>query len=166
MRLLLKHYYWGCYILHYVSSGAGDAPSPWQGHGDEGGTCRQLFPWGLSGDPVRPFLTPVLLLLGFLLIWGNIIYSNKVSLEKPKPFWKCSWLLWLRTRPWTSSRKRKGHRYSLAACLKDYNVLEWKRAEIFRFRSRYTALVYLLLGWKGFHYCYFLAAICSLFPFL
>ena len=54
---------------------------------------------GCPGGPVCPFLLSVLLLLGFLLIFGNIIYINKASLEKSKPFWKCSWLLWLRTRP-------------------------------------------------------------------
>ena len=33
-----------------------------------------------------PFFLSVLLLLDFLLISGNIIYSNKASLEKSKPF--------------------------------------------------------------------------------
>ena len=126
------------------------APKPWQGHRTREEPARQLFlTRGCAGGPMCPLgsrrvekgtckaalpsrlswgagvsLSSFLLLLGFLLIFGNIIYSNKASLEKSKPFWKCSWLLWLRTWPQTSTHKRKGHRYSLAACLKDYNVLE------------------------------------------
>ena len=56
-------------------------------------------PLGCPEGPVCSFPPPVSLVLGFLLIFGNIIYSNKASLEKFKPFWKCSWLLWLRTQP-------------------------------------------------------------------
>ena len=56
-------------------------------------------PRGCPGGPVCPFAPSVSLLLGFLLIFGNIIYGNKASLEKSKLFWKCSWLLWLGTRP-------------------------------------------------------------------
>ena len=48
-------------------------------------SARQLFPWRLSQGP-RMSLSSVLLLLGFLLIFGNIVYSNKASLEKSKPF--------------------------------------------------------------------------------
>ena len=43
-------------------------------------------PRGCPGGPVCPFLPSVLLLVGFLLIFGNIIYSNKASLEKSKSF--------------------------------------------------------------------------------
>ena len=45
-------------------------------------------PRGYPGGPVCPFLLSVLLLLEFLLIFGNIIYSNKASLEKSKSFWE------------------------------------------------------------------------------
>ena len=60
---------------------------------------RGCSPRGCPGGPACPFPPSVSLLLGFLLIFGNIIYSNKASLEKSKPFWKCLRLLWLRTRP-------------------------------------------------------------------
>ena len=42
-------------------------------------------PWGCPGGLVCPFPLSVLLLLGFLLIFGNVIYSNEASLEKSKP---------------------------------------------------------------------------------
>ena len=42
-------------------------------------------PWGCPGGPVCLFPLSVLLLLGFLLIFGNVLYSNKASLEKSKP---------------------------------------------------------------------------------
>ena len=45
-------------------------------------------PQGCPGGLVCPFLLSVLLSLGFL-IFVNIIYSNKASLEKSKHFWKC-----------------------------------------------------------------------------
>ena len=55
-------------------------------------------PRGCPGGLVCLFPLSVSL-LGFLLIFGNVIYSNKASLEKSKPIYKCSWLLWLRTLP-------------------------------------------------------------------
>ena len=58
---------------------------------DERGTCKAALPLEVvPGGLVCPFLLSVLLLLSFLLIFGNIIHSNKASLEKSKPFWKCS----------------------------------------------------------------------------
>ena len=80
--------------LQGSSSSHGAVPGPQYVPSGAAGTRKesasQLFPSRLSGGPVCPFLLSVLLLLGFLLIFGNIIYSNKASLEKFKPFWKCS----------------------------------------------------------------------------
>ena len=53
-------------------------------------SARQFFPSRLCRGPGMSLSSSVLLLLGFLLIFRNIIYSNKSSLEKFKPFWKCS----------------------------------------------------------------------------
>ena len=47
-------------------------------------------PRGCPEGLICLFPLSVSLLLGFLVIFGNIIYSNKASLEKSKPFWKCS----------------------------------------------------------------------------
>ena len=50
------------------------------------GSASSSSPRGCPGGPVCPFLPSVLLLVGFLLIFGNIIYSNKAYLEKSKSF--------------------------------------------------------------------------------
>ena len=52
--------------------------------GRERNLQRSSSPRGCPGGPVCPFLLSVLLLLGFLLIFGNIIYSNKALLAKSK----------------------------------------------------------------------------------
>ena len=83
------------------SSGLPRGPntSPREPRGRETNLQGSFSPRGCPGGRVCPFLLSVLLLLGFLLIFGNIKYSNKASLEMSKPFWRCLWLLWLRTRP-------------------------------------------------------------------
>ena len=57
---------------------------------EDRGTCKAALPLRVVlGAQYVPFF-----FLSYccwaLLIFGNIIYSNKASLEKSKPFWKCS----------------------------------------------------------------------------
>ena len=54
---------------HGAAPGAQCVPSGAAGTRKE--PARQLFPSSLSQGPVCPFLPSVLLLLGFLLIFGN-----------------------------------------------------------------------------------------------
>ena len=56
-----------------------------QGHGTRKNLQGSSSPRGCPGGPICPFPLSVLLLLSFLLIFGNVIYSNKASLEKSKP---------------------------------------------------------------------------------
>ena len=86
-------------LCSHMSGAAEVRPNRDKVAGQERNLQGSSSPRGCPRGPVCPFLLPVLLLLGFLLIFGNIIYSNKASLEKSKPFWKWSWLLWLRTWP-------------------------------------------------------------------
>ena len=83
-------------------------------------------PQGCPRGPIYPFPLSVLLLLGFLLIFGNVIYS-----DKPRPLPRKSPGLFRNAHVCSGSGhdhkhqvKKEGHGHSLAACLKDYNVLE------------------------------------------
>ena len=69
----------------HVSGDAGMRPIRDKVMGWERNLQGSSSPRGCPGGPVRPFPLSVLLLLGFLLIFGNVIYGNKASLEKSKP---------------------------------------------------------------------------------
>ena len=63
-----------------------DVPNPWQNHGTREEPAGSSSPQGCPGGPVCPFFLSVLLLLGFLLILGNVTYSDQdFSLEKSEP---------------------------------------------------------------------------------
>ena len=63
-----------------------DIPRLWQGHGMREEPAGSSSPQGCPGGPVCPFFLSVLLLLGFLLILGNVTYSDQdFSLEKSEP---------------------------------------------------------------------------------
>ena len=74
--------------LPHLGLPRGPNMSPPEPSGQERNLQGSSSPQGFPGGPECPFLPSVLLLLGFLLIFGNIIYSNKALLEKSKPFWK------------------------------------------------------------------------------
>ena len=79
--------------LQGSSSSHGSAPGsqyvPLGAAGMRKESARQLFPLRLSRGPGMS-LSSLGRTIVVLLIFGNIIYSNKASLEKSKPFWKCS----------------------------------------------------------------------------
>ena len=98
---------------------------------DEKEICKAALPRPRRGCPrasVCPFLLSVLLLLDFLLIFGNKIHSNKASLQSPSLFGNAHDCSGSGHDHKHQVKKTKGHTYSLAACLKDYNVLEKSRS--------------------------------------
>ena len=71
-------------IKAFLLGAAGMCPIRHKVRGRERSLQGSSSPWGCPGGPVCPFPLSILL-LGFLLILGNVTYSDQASLEKSKP---------------------------------------------------------------------------------